>query len=235
MPPSTAGVTRLPLCQLFGLPGRTFVGQIGAMKMYPKFAVSALLVISAAAPVCAAEPDTYDLKPIFNGKDLSGWQVPDPNPFWRVADGVLIGENDEKQKGHVLYTAKSYKDFILETEARWNGEIDSGIMLRKPELQLQIGISRSLKKDMTCSFYTGGKVGYPEAARAKGLEQALKPGEWNKIVLQAKGDTFTAWLNGQKLVEYTDQKWPEAAPIGLQIHPGLKMKVEFRNIRLKEL
>lgn len=181
----------------------------------------------------AAEPD--DLAPIFNGKDLSGWQVPDPNPFWRVVDGVLIGENDPAKKGHVLYTKKTYKDFIIETEARWTGEIDSGIMLRQPELQMQIGISRSLKTDMTCSFYTNGKEKYPEPGRARNLEKFLKPGDWNRIRLQAKGDTFTVWLNGEKVTEYKDPRFPNPYAIGLQIHPGLVMKIEFRNIRLREL
>ena len=95
-----------------------------------------LMLIACAAPCVAAEPQ--DLEPIFNGHDLTGWQVPDPNPFWTVTDGVLIGQNDPAMKGNVLYTKKAYKDFIFETEARWTGEIDSGIMLRHPELQLQI-------------------------------------------------------------------------------------------------
>jgi hypothetical protein len=203
-----------------------------------RLAISLLLVFASLGPlrpqlVRSAEPD--DLTPIFNSKDLTGWQVPDPNPFWRVVEGVLIGENDEARKGHVLYTKKAYKDFIIELEARWNGEIDSGIMLRQPELQLQIGISRSLKKDMTCSFYTNSKEKYPEAGQAKDLEKFLKPGDWNKIRLQAQGDTFTAWLNGEKVVQYKDGRYPNAYPIGLQIHPGLVMKIEFRNIRLKDL
>jgi Domain of Unknown Function (DUF1080) len=192
-----------------------------------------LMVLLYPIAPCSAADD--DLQPIFNGKDLTGWQVPDPNPFWRVVDGVLIGENDPAMKGDVLYTKKAYKNFIFETEARWNGEIDSGIMLRQPELQLQIGISRSLKKDMTCSFYTNGKEKYPEAGQAKELNKYLKPGDWNKIRLEAKGDTFTAWLNGHQVVQYTDSRYPNPYAIGLQIHPGLKMKIEFRNIRLKEL
>jgi hypothetical protein len=193
------------------------------------------LSLSVLCPVLGSCAEPEDLTPIFNGKDLAGWQVPDPNPFWQVVDGVLIGENDSAKKGHVLYTKKPYKDFIFETEARWSGEIDSGIMLRQPELQLQIGISRSLKKDMTCSFYTNGKEKYPEAGQAKELEKFLKPGDWNKIRLQAKGDTFTAWLNGQKVVEYKDARFPNPYAIGLQIHPGLVMRIEFRNIRLKDL
>jgi hypothetical protein len=193
------------------------------------------LVVATALPPRADAAELEALTPIFNGKDLSGWKVPEPNPFWRVVDGVLVGESDAAKKGNVLYTSKAYKNFIIETEARWSGEIDSGIMLRQPELQLQIGISRSLKTDMTCSFYTNGKEKYPESGRAKNLEKHLKPGEWNKIRLQAKGDTFTVWLNDEKVTEYTDSRFPNAYPIGLQIHPGLVMKVEFRNIRLREL
>jgi hypothetical protein len=41
-------------------------------------------------------PSPVELKPIFTGTNLAGWRVPDPNPFWRVEDGVLIGENDEQ-------------------------------------------------------------------------------------------------------------------------------------------
>jgi hypothetical protein len=88
---------------------------------------------------------------------------------------------------------------------------------------------------MTCSFYTNSKEKYPEAGQAKELEKYLKPGDWNKIRLEARGDTFTAWLNGEKVVEYKDSRFPNAYAIGLQIHPGLVMKIEFRNIRLKDL
>jgi hypothetical protein len=201
--------------------------------MKTQTSVLALALCALCSLSQAAQP--ADLEPIFNGKDLAGWQVPDPNPFWKVVDGVLVGENDEKLTGHVLKTVKSYQDFILESEVRWSGEIDSGYLFRKPELQVQFGVSRSLKRDLTGSFYTGGKERYPEAGQAKEFEKYFKPGDWNRFRLEAKGNTFTVWLNGQKISTYTDPKFSEAAPIGLQIHGGLKMKVEFRNIRLKEL
>jgi hypothetical protein len=200
-----------------------------------KLALLAVSLILPVMPAWAADKGAGGLRPIFNGHDLAGWKVPEPNPFWKAVDGVLVGENDEKLKGDVLYTKKEYKDFVLETEARWNGDIDSGIMLRHPELQMQIGISRSLKTDMTCSFYVGGKEKYPVAGRAKGLDDLLKPGDWNKIRLQARGDVFTVWLNGEKVAEYTDAHYQGAGPIGLQLHPGVKMKIEFRGLRLKEL
>jgi 3-keto-disaccharide hydrolase len=194
-----------------------------------------LAILTAVRFIAPAAEDTDDWKPLLDGNDLSAWKVPEPNPFWKVVDGVLVGESNPEKKGSMLWTKKSYHDFVIECEARWSGEIDSGIMLRKPELQMQMGVSRSLKKDMTCSFYTGGKEKYPESGQAKNLEKLFKTDDWNKYRLEAKGDTFTVWLNGERIVKYVDPKYAEAAPIGLQIHPGLKMKVEFRNIRLRSL
>ena len=169
---------------------------------------------------------------LFNGKDLTGWKTPDPNPFWKAADGVLTGENNPEMKGSMLYTTESYGDFEFEAEARWSGEIDSGFMVRKPEIQLQIGVSRSLKKDMTGSFYNGK---YPDEAQAKDAAKLLKADDWNKFKLVARGDTFTVWINGTRASQYKDAKYAAPAPIGLQIHAGLAMKVEFRSVRIRPL
>lgn len=181
-----------------------------------------------------------ELKSIFTGTNLAGWKVPEPNPFWTVVDGLLIGQNDEKLKGHTLHTEQVYTNFVMELEARWSGDIDSGVMLRAPELQIQFGVSRSLKRDMTGAFYlarhpSNPKVGYPEAGHPKEIEKVFKADDWNKFRIEAKGDTFTVWLNGEQISQYTDARYAGGAPLGLQVHPGLKMKVEFRNIRAAAL
>ncbi|HWB04575.1 MAG TPA: DUF1080 domain-containing protein [Verrucomicrobiales bacterium] len=196
--------------------------------------VSAAVVGTMCFCVRAADEGKDGWVSLFNGKDLTGWKAPEPNPFWKVVDGVLVGENDAAKKGSMLYTKESYGDFELEGDARWKGEIDSGFMVRKPELQLQFGVSRSLKKDMTGSFYVGGK-GYPEEAQAKEAGKLVKEGDWNTYKLVAKGDTFTVWINGTQASQYKTDKYPGAGPIGLQIHGGLAMKVEFRNLKIKPL
>ena len=190
-----------------------------------------LFVVLLARWAVAEVPPTSEVPSIFNGKDLAGWKVVG-EPSWKVVDGAIVGENNADKKGSMLYTEAIYGDAIIEGEVRFTGEIDSGIMLRKPELQVQIGVSRSLKKDMTCSFYTGS---YPEEARAQKAAELLKPGEWNRIRVEANGDTFTVWLNGEHVSRYTSDKYREAGPIGLQIHDGLVMKVEFRDLRAKAL
>jgi hypothetical protein len=196
--------------------------------------LSALIIVALGivTSVRAEVPPTSALPAIFNGRDLSGWKAASEPGYWSVVDGAIVGQSDARMKGSMLYTEKPYGDVIVEAEVRFTGEIDSGIMVRKPELQVQIGVSRSLKRDMTCSFYTGT---YPEEARAPKAADLLKPGEWNRIRVEAKGDRFTVWLNGVQVSQYTDAKYAEPGPIGLQIHANVVMKVEFRDVRAKVL
>ncbi len=180
------------------------------------------------------------LRPLFNGKDLSNFKAEGASEFWRIENEVLIGENNAEKKGHYLWTDKSYGDFVLEFDVRWKAGtdrgVDTGIEMRQPKIQLQLGVSGSLRVDMTGSFYTGGKPAYPEAGQAKEAKKLMKPeGEWNTFRIQAKGDTFTCWINGEKASEYTDPKFSGAAPLGLQIHGGVEMKCEFRNLKIAEL
>ena len=194
------------------------------MRLPLLFAV--LLTVAAAS-----EDPKFD--PLFNGRDLTGWRATDREKFWRVEDGVLIGESIEGMKESYLWTDREYGDFVLEFDVRWTGEIDSGVEMRKPNMQLQLGVSRSLKRDMTGSFYVDAKVKYPEAGQAKTVAQLMhSEGQWNTFRLEAKGAEFTVWINGQPASHYVDEKFAAPASLGLQIHGGLKMKVEYRNLRL---
>ena len=193
-----------------------------------------LLAIFACVALAIAASSSLSWTTLFNGKDLTGWVVPSPNPHWRVENGVLVGESDEKLTGSMLWTEKKYGDFVFETDVRWKGDIDSGVFMRTPTLQMQIGTSISQKRELTGSFYLG--KGYPEHAQAKNVLKQLRPyGEWNTIRIEARGTTFKVSINGQPASELTEPKHAEPGPIGVQIHQKLKMKVEFRNIRVAEL
>jgi len=193
------------------------IGSVACMAVAPhRFTMAA-----------AERADAPAVAEIFNGRDFTGWKLP-AEPYWRVEDGAIVGESDDAKKGSMLYTEKTYGDVDFETEFRFQGEVDSGVMMRKPEVQVQIGISRSLKRDMTGSFYVGK---YPEEAQAKRAGEILKPGAWNRLRIVARGDTFTVWLNGEQVSTYTAPAHGEPAPIGLQVHRDLRMKVEFRNVK----
>ena len=199
-------------------------------------AITLLVSLAAALDGSADEPK---LEPLFNGKDLTNFKAEGSKEFWRVENGVLIGENDAAKKGNYLWTEQEYRNFVIEFDVRWKGTpprgVDTGLEMRKPNIQLQLGISGSLKVDMSGSFYTGGKPAYPESGQAKEAKTLLNDGEWNHFRIQAKGDTLTCWMNGKKASEYTDAKYAGAAPLGLQIHPGVEMKCEYRNVKIAEL
>lgn len=140
----------------------------------------------------------------------------------------------QRKRAAIFLRKRSTGDFVIEFDVRWKGVLprgaDTGVEMRKPKIQLQLGVSGSLKVDMSGSFYVGN---YPEAGQAKEAKTLMKPeGEWNTFRIQAKGDTFTCWINGKKASEYTDAKFSGAAPLGLQIHSGVEMKCEYRNVKI---
>lgn len=172
-------------------------------------------------------------KKIFNGKNLDGWVVPSPNnDNWTAEKGILHVKSSDDKKGSILWTEKEYTDFVIEAEYKdISGVVDTGIFLRSETDQIQIGISGSLKKDVTGSPYIPGKR-YPVFAAIDGV---LKPGEWNHIKVKVVDNTYTVWLNGQEVMTYTSEDIPEKGPVGLQLHPGNTMAVDYRNIKLAEL
>lgn len=70
------------------------------------------------------------------------------------------------------------------------------------------------------------------------IGKAVKKGDWNKYRIVAKGYEFTHYINGVKTTELIDNDTKDRRAkglIALQLHAGPPMKVQFRNIRLKEL
>jgi hypothetical protein len=111
------------------------------------------------------------------------------------------------------------------------GVIDSGVHLRNQD-QIQIGISGSLKRDMTASPYIPGK-GYP--VEAEGVQELLKMKDWNHLRIEVRGMEYVCHLNGKKVMTYTTESGKEKGPIGLQLHGGRDMSIDYRNIKVKEL
>ncbi|MFD2255394.1 DUF1080 domain-containing protein [Luteolibacter algae] len=191
-----------------------------------KLKTLALLLVSAVFANAAPEP-------LFDGKTLDGWKVEGAD-YWQAKDGVIVGQSDEKKQGSILWTTAEYKDFVLETDFRFEGDVDSGIFLRSHNEQIQIGVSRSQKRDLTGSPYIGSKKGYPQ--EAQGVAELLKDGEWNHFKITVKGNVYTVELNGTEVCEYvSDSAKKLEGPIGLQIHAGVVMGVDFRNITLSSL
>ena len=193
-----------------------------------------LLAVSLALPLSAGAGEK--LKSIFTGKDLSGWEAPKGNDEvgWYTAEkGVLSIQNGPKQKGSILWSKKQYRNFVMEFEFKFGkGVVDTGIHIRNGKEQIQLGISGSLKRDMTGSPYIAGK-GYP--VEAKGVKDLLKAKDWNKMKIKAVGGQYTVWLQGKQVVTYNSSSAIEKGPVGIQLHGKRVMSAQFRNLRLAEL
>jgi hypothetical protein len=179
---------------------------------------------------------TASAEPLFKA-DLSDSTAKGPKECWTFADGILTGKSDAKKQGSILWTNSKFKDFTLQGEFKFpahveKDRIDSGVFLRTEVDQIQIGVSGSLKRDLTCSPYISKTGKYPVEANVKDI---LKPGEWNAFSITAQGNHYLVSLNGKQVLDYTSETGVPEGPIGLQVHPGVEMIIEFRNLDVKPL
>jgi lysophospholipase L1-like esterase len=122
---------------------------------------------------------------------------------------LIVTTPAEGRRIQTLWTTKEFsKDFVLKLEFRATPNADSGVFLRKPQLQCR---------------------DYLLAGPYKQLKQ-YKPQEWNEIVVTVKGDEAHATCNGELLE--AAMKLPETGPIGLE---GDRGQMEYRRIRIREL
>lgn len=191
------------------------------MKILPFLLVAASLSLASAAP-------------LFNGTDLTGWKSDAIGdfPYWSVKDGLLICQSGPSKKGSHLWTTEEFSDFTLTLDFKYlSGTVDSGVMIRGNHDQIQIGISGSLKRDLTASPYIPGK-GYP--VEGKEAIAALKPDDWNTLKIEVIGNTYRTWLNGVAGITYTSDTAQEKGPLALQLHPKNTMTIAFRKIEIEK-
>jgi hypothetical protein len=68
------------------------------------------------------------------------------------------------------------------------------------------------------------------------LQAALRDGDWNEMTIIAQGAWILISVNGVKATELNDQQDGQnerSGLLGLQLHRGQPMKVQFKDIRLK--
>ncbi len=73
---------------------------------------------------------------------------------------------------------------------------------------------------------------------SKEIQAAIKQGDWNDYVVIAQGNHLQHFVNGKQTVDVVDEQASKAAKMGilaLQLHAGPAMKIQFKDIRIKEL
>ena len=92
------------------------------MKVTSVFLAAAVagLAVSGVAARGQGEGPPPGFVSLFNGKDLTGWKIPEgDNGHWKVVDGVIdYDAGSEAVKDKNLWTTKSYKNFVAKVDWR---------------------------------------------------------------------------------------------------------------------
>jgi len=205
----------------------------------------------------AGMPPDEGFKPMFNGKDLSGWQGLVENPVerakmkpadlakkqaeadkkiavnWSVKDGCIWFNGS----GENLCSIKEYGDFEMLTDWKITKAGDSGIYLRGTP---QVQIWDTSRVDVGAQVGSGGLYNN-QKNQAKPLTVSDNAvGEWNTFRIVMIGEKVSVWLNGDLVVDnvtmenYWDRKIPifPKGAIELQAHGT---DLAFRDIYVREI
>ena len=174
---------------------------------------------------------------LFNGIDLSGWNV-HGTELWYVEDGLLVCESGPEKKYGYLSTEKYYDDFILTLEFKQEANGNSGVFFRSTlegtkisGWQVEVAPPGKNSGGIYESYGRGWLI-KPKPEKDK----ALKMGDWNKMKIKVEGDKVITWINGTRMISLTDQKLGDGkGSIALQIHSGGGIKVKWRNLKVRPL
>jgi hypothetical protein len=183
-------------------------------------------------------PDKPQQETLFNGKDLTGWEVYGTE-LWYVKDGELVCESGPDKEYGYLGTRKYYDDFDLTLEFKQEANGNSGVFIRS-YIKKGVQISGWQVEVAPPGNDTGGI--YESYGRGwiwqipDEKENILKKDDWNTMRIKVVGDKITTWLNGEVMTDLTDEKIGQGkGRIMLQIHSGGGIKVRWRNLQLTEL
>jgi hypothetical protein len=216
--------------------------------------------LAAAGAAPAARKKSW--RPLFNGRNLDGWEARGSGIWLVWADGTLAGQRNPRRDYPAqgfpdikqyqawlntqawLYTRADFGEFDLHVEYWLPEGGNSGISLRDP--------SRAAHAITTPADFrrTHSKLGYeiqlnhkyPDDNASgsiytfvKAKAGVQKDGQWNALEIEVRDDRLAVKLNGTLVAESaTDPPRPKRGPVGLQLHDQYSL-VLFRNIRIREL
>ena len=193
------------------------------------------LALCLTVAVSSIEAAEGEFKPLFNGKDLSGWVTPDDKSLFSVENGEIVGRTKgDLKKNEFLVTDKPYGDFVLKAKVKIrNG--NSGIQIRsvrKPD-----GVVSGPQADVADGYwgllYEERGRGILERFDEKKAEALVKKNDWNDFVIAVKGDHLTIDLNGTRVIDRTDPEFAKSGIIALQVHVGPPMEVRYKDLEIK--
>jgi hypothetical protein len=209
-------------------------------------------------------PAQKDFVAIFDGKTLNGWEGDTSywHVVDGVLTGLETPDHQLKTNTFMIYKGGSPSDFEFKAEYRINAAGNSGVQYRSELVKdVPLGLKGYQADIDGADTYTGqnyeergrgflamrgqiatiptnekpvitGSLGNPDSLKLK-----IKPNDWNEIHLVVKDNHMLHYINGVLMSETTDNDTvnrKSGGLIGLQLHVMPAMKVEYRNIQLKQ-
>lgn len=235
------------------------------MKSIPFALLLSLPAIAQQQFPVPADKDETGYVRIFDGKTLKGWEgdpkywrVEDGSLVGEVTPETLL-----KQNSFIIWRGGVTKDFELKVEYRVSAQGNSGINYRSVEVPGQPWALRGYQADIEGRDRWTGQI-YEERGRtflalrgqmvhiqegkkpqiiasigdSKALQALVKKEDWNEYHLIVRGNVLIHILNGQVMSQVIDDDAPNRrfdGLLGVQVHVGPPMKIEYRNFRIKRL
>lgn len=211
-----------------------------------------------------AGDDSTGFVPIFDGKTLDGWEGDPTywRVENGCLVGEITPETLLKRNSFIIWRGGTTGDFELKVEYRISDKGNSGINYRSTEVEGQPFALRGYQADIDgANQYTGqnyeekgrtflalrGDISRADAdgkariigsvGEKKALAALVKNEDWNEVHLIARGNTMIHIVNGHVMSVVVDDDPVRRTPnglLGVQVHVGPPMKIEYRNFRLKK-
>jgi hypothetical protein len=196
-----------------------------------------MLFILLAMGTIALGSDDSRWVSLFDGKSLSGWKNYGVEK-WDVDHGEILGQAVSQAYGY-LATEKTYRNFEMKLKFRAERTGNSGIFFHSSIEGVDIkGVQVEVDPNPemhTGGLYESGGRGWLVQPDAAG-EKAMKVGEWNDVQFIVAGNHIVTFVNGRKIVDYTDPspKYTNGV-IALQLHSGGQGKIRFKDLFIREV
>lgn len=179
--------------------------------------------------------------------DLKNWKTIkiEHQRYWLVIDDVITGGNGVEKipKNTYLCSATAYEDFEFSCLFRISGDhntglINSGIQYRSTiEDDKIIGYQADIGKGYWGDIYDEHRRGKLASGNVEALHGLIDEDGWNSYLIRCIGNKHELFINDIKTAEYYEMnpKIPSKGVIGVQLHSGGNVKIEFRQIKIKTL
>ena len=210
--------------------------------------MAAIALVASLLISIFAGAQSGEWKPIFDGKDLNGWEHVGPGDLV-VKDGLLVTEGG---MGLLWYTPEKIGNTQIRVVYKVaSNDSNSGVFIRIPEKPTEpwmpVHKGYEIQIDAAGDDYHCTGVIY---SQTKAMARTQKPpGEWNTMLITVDGPHTVVELNGTKITDYTEGqpvapkrdkgepdrgRRPDSGYIGLQNHPG-NTPVTFKEVSIRSL